>query len=88
MSNSLLSSELTENYLRTHQQLDATRGYGLGIYKSLDDGFFWIIGSDVGVGFFSSYRVLDDISVVVLSNMTDGQRKMATFIAEQMKDGS
>jgi len=85
---SLLSSELTEDYLRTHQQLDATRGYGLGVYKSLDDRSFWVVGSDVGVGFFSSYSPPNDTSVAVLSNITDGQRMIATFINEQMKGGA
>lgn len=87
-SGSILSPALTKTFLATHQRISPTDGYGLGVYKQLDDDRHFIIGSDVGVGFYSSYRQNSDISIVILSNLTDGQREMADFVESLKTDGS
>ncbi len=87
-SNSILSRDLTARFLETHQAFDAIDGYGLGIYKKLDAGEYSIIGSDVGVGFYSIYLVSTDTSAVILSNRTDGHRHMANLIVSRLRDGS
>jgi len=74
--NRILSEELTVTYLKTHYKRDATRGYGCGIYKRLDDSMFWIVGGDAGVGFDSRYVVQEKLTINILSNITNGEEDM------------
>lgn len=71
----ILSKELTETFLATHYAFSKPSGYGYGcgIYKKLDDGMFYIVGGDAGVGFDSRCLVEDATVINVLSNQTDGE---------------
>ncbi len=76
LSNRILSAELTAIYLKTHWTFDATKGYGCGIYKHLDDSMFAVVGGDAGVGFDSRYRVPEELTLNILSNVTNGEEAM------------
>ncbi len=69
----ILAPELTAEFLRTQHAFNAERGYGLGIYKRLDDSQYYLVGGDAGVGFDSRYLVAEEICVNILSNVTDGE---------------
>ena len=69
----ILSRELTGTYLATHWSFDDTRGYGCGVYKRLDNSMFSIVGGDAGVGFDSRYLPQEDLTVNILSNVTNGE---------------
>ena len=75
-SRRILSVELTETYLKTHCTFNATSGYGCGIYKRLDDSMFGIAGSDAGVGFDSRHFVSGNVTINILSNITNGEEEM------------
>jgi CubicO group peptidase (beta-lactamase class C family) len=79
-SNKLLSAELTATYLRTHCTLDATSGYGCGVYKRLDGSMFAIVGGDAGVGFDSRYVVAERLTMDILSNVTNGEEAMRDVV--------
>jgi hypothetical protein len=79
-SYSILSEELTTVYLETHSVLDATNGYGCGVFKRLDDSMFAMVGGDAGVGFDSRYFVQDGLVINILSNITGGDEYVKAFV--------
>ena len=79
-SNRILSVELSATYLKTQAALNETAGYGCGIYKRLDDSQYWISGGDAGVGFYSSYRSQEKLTINILSNITNGEEGMKDII--------
>jgi CubicO group peptidase (beta-lactamase class C family) len=79
-SHRILSEELTTTYLKTHCVVDATHGYGCGVFKRLDDSMFAIVGGDAGVGFDSRYYVQERLLVNILSNITNGNEEMKEAI--------
>jgi len=87
ISQSILSPGLTNEYLKTHYKFNDIKGYGCGIYKNIDDSAISIVGGDAGVGFFSRYIVKDDITISVLSNITNGEEGIANNILQSL-DGS
>jgi len=76
----ILSRELTSTYLKTHYSFDNVYGYGLGIYKRLDDSMFSIVGGDAGVGFDSRHIIREKITINILSNTTNGEEAMREVI--------
>ena len=80
----ILSEELTTTYLKTHYIRDVARGYGCGVYKRLDDGMFWIVGSDAGVGFDSRYIVAEKMTINILSNITNGDENMSDVVLSHL----
>lgn len=80
----ILSEELTTIYLKTHCVLDATEGYGCGIFKRLDDSMFAIVGGDAGVGFDSRYYLQDKLIINILSNVTNGNEEMKAIIPRHL----
>ena len=80
VSHRILSAELTATYLKTHCTLNATSGYGCGIYKHLDDSMFAIVGGDAGVGFDSRYVVSERLTINILSNITNGEEAMRDVV--------
>ncbi len=83
-SGRILSRELMTTYLKTHCRRDDTRGYGCGVYKSLDDSMFWIVGGDAGVGFDSRFIVAEKLTVNILSNITDGEEDMREVVLRHL----
>jgi CubicO group peptidase (beta-lactamase class C family) len=79
-SHRILSAELTATYLETHCTLDTTSGYGCGIEKRLDDSMFAIVGGDAGVGFDSRYIVPENLTINILSNITNGEEELRGLI--------
>jgi CubicO group peptidase (beta-lactamase class C family) len=79
-SHRILSAELTATYLKTHCTLNATSGYGCGIYKRLDDSLFAIEGGDAGVGFYSRYVGSERLTINILSNITNGEEAMSDVV--------
>jgi CubicO group peptidase (beta-lactamase class C family) len=79
-SHRILSEELTTTYIKTHWTLNATNGYGCGIYKRLDGSMFSIVGGDAGVGFDSRYVVSERLTVNILSNITNGEEAMREVV--------
>ena len=80
----IISEELTTIYLKTHCTLDATEGYGCGIFKRLDDSMFAIVGGDAGVGFDSRYYVQERLIINILSNITNGNEEMKEVILRHL----
>jgi len=80
----ILSEELTTTYLKTHCVLDATDGYGCGIFKRLDDSMFAIVGGDAGVGFDSRYYMQERLIINILSNITNGNEEMKDVILRHL----
>jgi hypothetical protein len=79
-SGRILSEELTKTYLSTHYTFNDTEGYGLGIYKRLDDSVFSIEGGDAGVGFDSRYLLQEKLTINILSNITNGENDMRDVV--------
>ena len=79
-SHRILSVELTSIYLETHYTFDTVNGYGCGIQKRLDDSMFAIVGGDAGVGFDSRYVIPENLTINVLSNITNGEEAMRDLI--------
>ena len=79
-SHRILSADLTATFLKTHYTFDAASGYGCGIYKRLDDSMYAIEGGDAGVGFDSRYVVSENLTINILSNITNGDEEMREFI--------
>ncbi len=69
----ILSEELTDTFLKTHVPFNETKGYGCGLYTRLDGSLVSIVGGDAGVGFFSRHRVQDELTINILSNITNGE---------------
>ena len=81
-SNRILSEELTETYLNTHCAFNGTDGYGCGIYKRLDDSMFSIVGGDAGVGFDSRYLLQENLTINILSNITNGENGIRDVVLD------
>jgi CubicO group peptidase (beta-lactamase class C family) len=79
-SHRILSTELTATFLKTHYTLDRANGYGCGVYKRLDNNMFAIEGSDAGVGFVSRYVVPENLTINILSNITNGEEEIRDLI--------
>jgi len=79
-SHRILSTELTATFLETHYTFDTARGYGCGVQKRLDDSMFAIEGGDAGVGFDSRYIVPENVTINILSNITNGEEEMRELI--------
>ena len=75
-SHRILSTELTAMFLKTHYTFDTASGYGYGVQKHRDDGMFAIVGGDAGVGFDSRHIVSENLTINILSNITNGEEKM------------
>jgi len=82
----IISRNLLSEYLKTQWKFDERRGYGLGIYKRLDDSMFYIVGGDAGVGFDSRYLPGQRITVNILSNITNGEEEIRSTIMESMDE--
>lgn len=78
----ILSPALTAVFLRTHAHLNEKTGYGCGLYKRLDDSLFSISGGDAGVGFDSRYFVHTDLTVSILSNVTNGEEDLREVVMD------
>jgi CubicO group peptidase (beta-lactamase class C family) len=83
-SNRILSAELTETYLNTHYTFNDTDGYGYGIYKRLDDSMFSIEGGDAGVGFDSRYLLQENLTINILSNITNGENGIRDVVLDYL----
>jgi CubicO group peptidase (beta-lactamase class C family) len=79
-SHRILSGELTRVYLNTHHAFNDTEGYGYGLYKRLDGSMFSIEGSDAGVGFDSMYMLQENLTINILSNITNGENGIRNVI--------
>ncbi len=79
-SHRILSAELTATFLKTHYTFDTGSGYGCGVQKRLDDSMFSIVGGDAGVGFDSRYIVPENVTINILSNITNGEEEMRELI--------
>jgi len=79
-SHRILSAKLTATYLETRSTFDAANGFGCGIEKRLDDSMFAIMGGDAGVGFDSRYVVPENLTINILSNITNGAKEMRDLI--------
>jgi hypothetical protein len=79
-SHRILSTELTATFLKTHHTFDAASGYGCGVQKRLDNSMFAIEGSDAGVDFSSRYIVPENLTINILSNITNGEEEMRGLI--------
>ncbi|GAK55229.1 beta-lactamase [Candidatus Vecturithrix granuli] len=86
-SNKILSRELTAIYLNTHWTFNDTDGYGCGIYKRIDNSMFSIVGGDAGVGFYSSYLVQEQLTINILSNITDGENAIRDIVIDFFSNG-
>ena len=84
----LLSPALRDAFLETRHTFDGQTGYGCGVYKRLDNSGFWIVGCDVGVGFFSKCYVYEKTTVSVISNATNGEANLVRVIVESLENGS
>ena len=81
-SHRILSTELTATFLKTHSTFDAANGYGCGIYKHLDDSMFAIEGGDAGVDFSSRYIVPKNLTINILSNITNGEEAIREIVLD------
>ena len=79
-SHRILSAKLTATYLETRSTFDTASGFGCGIEKRLDDSMFAIMGGDAGVGFDSRYVVPENLTINILSNITNGEEEMRDLI--------
>ena len=79
-SHRIPSTELTATFLKTHCTFDAASGYGCGIYKRLDDSMYAIEGGDAGVDFSSRYIVPENLTINILSNITNGEEEMRALL--------
>lgn len=80
----ILSEELTNFYLSTQTEINDQIGYGCGIYKTLDDGMYFIVGGDAGVGFDSRHIPSRSLTVTVVSNRTDGEEDIRNFLLNRL----
>jgi len=82
----ILSKDLTEIFLKTQWKFNDEKGYGCGIYKKLDDSMFYIVGGDAGVGFDSRYLPEQKIIINIISNVTDGEEEIRSFILSKLEE--
>jgi hypothetical protein len=80
----ILSKELTETYLRTHHRFNDRLGYGCGIYRRLDGNMFSIVGVDAGVDFDSRHLVQEQVTINVLSNVTNGESGLRAVVLDYL----
>lgn len=85
-SHKILSPGLTDAYLKTYWKFDESDGYGCGVYKKIDDSAYSIVGGDAGVGFFSKYIVKENMTISVLSNVTNGEEGMVKSILRTLEN--
>ena len=78
----IISENLTKEYLKTRSEFNEKNGYGLGIYKNLDDSMYSIVGGDSGVGFDSRYLVNDKLTINILCNVSDGEEEIRKVIID------
>ncbi len=76
----VLSPDLTDEYIKTQSLIDKTRGYGCGIYKTLDNSVYYITGCDAGVDFFSLCIPESKTIYNIFSNITEGDKGISEFI--------
>lgn len=76
----ILSPELTAIFLQTHHLFDKENGYGCGVYKRIDGSLYAIVGGDAGVGFDSRYLVDQQITISILSNITNGEGRLPEVV--------
>ncbi len=76
----ILSPELTAIFLQTHRPFDKENGYGCGVYKRIDGSLYAIVGGDAGVGFDSRYLVDQQITISILSNITNGEGRLPEVV--------
>jgi CubicO group peptidase (beta-lactamase class C family) len=84
LANKIISKKLTDIYLSTQHRFNEVDGYGCGIYKRLDDSMYWIVGGDAGVGFDSRYLRSDQVTINILSNITDGEAAIRDVLLESL----
>jgi CubicO group peptidase (beta-lactamase class C family) len=84
MSGKIIGSDLLTQFKTTRYELDEKSGYGLGLYKHLDDSKFYIVGGDTGVGFYSGCMPNDDITISIISNVSDGEEEIRDFLSEEL----
>jgi CubicO group peptidase (beta-lactamase class C family) len=80
LAGEILSAALTGTFLSTQQAINATVGYGCGVYKRLDGSMYSIIGGDAGVGFDSRRLVADRLTINILSNITNGENAIRSAV--------
>ncbi|PKO02661.1 MAG: penicillin-binding protein [Chloroflexi bacterium HGW-Chloroflexi-5] len=78
----ILSPNLTNVFLQTHERIDEKIGYGCGLYKRLDNSLFSIVGGDAGVGFDSRYFVHHRMTASILSNTTNGEEDLREVVMD------
>lgn len=81
-ANKILSPALTAAFLETRHQFDDEDGYGCGVYIRLDKSRYSIVGGDAGVGFDSRHFVDENITVSILSNLTNGEEDLREVVME------
>ena len=68
----VLSEMMTKSFLESHAVIDEEDGesYGLGVYRRQQGGkiFYYVVGVDAGVDFFTAYFPRVKIVVSVLGN--------------------
>lgn len=82
----ILSKELTNEFTKTFSEFNEKSGYGYGIYKRLDDSMFFIVGVDAGVGFDSRYLLNEDLTISVISNISEGEESMVDTILDVLEE--
>ncbi|MDR2558408.1 MAG: beta-lactamase family protein [Oscillospiraceae bacterium] len=69
-SNKILSENMFENFLKQQSVINETESYGLGIYRyNLNDKlFYYAVGGDFGVDFFTAYLPKQKVVISALGN--------------------
>lgn len=86
-ANRILSPVLTRKFLDTHWIFNDLDGYAYGLYKRLDNRMFSILGGDAGVGFDSRYLPEAEITVNILSNLTNGEEHIRRVLLDFIQAG-
>jgi CubicO group peptidase (beta-lactamase class C family) len=70
-SKNLLSEKMLSSFLKQHSLIDENESYGLGIYRyeSVENSFYYAVGGDAGVSFFTAYKPEHKLVVSMLANM-------------------
>ncbi|MDF2699360.1 MAG: penicillin-binding protein [Haloplasmataceae bacterium] len=82
-NNKLLSKEITNKFLTPHIHVEKNvyYGYGLWITKKEDELFkYFVMGSDPGVRFRSSFYPKSQIEITAVSNKEFGPYDISTFV--------
>ena len=82
LTGEILLAETTCQFLASQHKFDEQRAYGCGVYKRLEDRLYYILGGDAGVGFASYYQLPEQLTVSILSNISDGIDILLTVIRE------